>query len=129
MFAPQQARVSRGMHVDAPSHPNLNEMKLLNSNGTRSVADKIVHIPAMLIGACLLAAFGAGGCVATYPVAPGPAYVAAPAAVSVEVGDRPYYTRGPGYYVGRAYYVWRPGHWSHRGGARVWVHGHYVVRG
>ena len=51
------------------------------------------------------------------------------AAVSIEVGDRPYYVRGPGYYVGRTYYVWRPGHWRVRNGQRVWIHGHYVVRG
>ena len=25
--------------------------------------------------------------------------------VNVEVGDRPYYVHGPGYYVGRAYWV------------------------
>src|SRR5689334_13686194 len=61
----------------------------------------------------------------------GPGYVAAPVpgpAVAIEVGDRPYYTRGPGYYVGSHYYVWRPGHWRHHHGRRVWVHGHYVLR-
>jgi hypothetical protein len=58
-----------------------------------------------------------------------PGYVAAPGAVTVAVGDRPYYTRGPGYYVGRTYYVWRPGHWgTNRYGQRVWIRGHYVVR-
>ena len=55
----------------------------------------------------------------------GPGY---PGAVTVEVGDRPYYTRGAGYYVGSAYYVWVPGHWSRRH-PRVWIHGHYVLRG
>src|SRR5213078_5168611 len=39
-----------------------------------------------------------------------------PGTVAVEIGDRSYYTRGAGYYVGRSYYVWRPGHW-------VWRHG------
>ena len=58
-----------------------------------------------------------------------PGYVAAPGSVTVEIGDRPYYTHGPGYYVGRTYYVWRPGHWGWRGGQRVWIRGHYVVRG
>ena len=59
-----------------------------------------------------------------------PGYVAAPGSVTVAVGDRPYYTRGPGYYVGRTYYVWRPGHWgTNRYGQRVWIRGHYVVRG
>jgi WXXGXW repeat (2 copies) len=33
-----------------------------------------------------------------------------------------------GYYVGHSYYVWRPGHWRWRGGQRVWIHGHYVIR-
>src|SRR6266403_1944983 len=27
------------------------------------------------------------------------------------------------------YYAWRPGHWARRNGQRVWIHGHYVVRG
>ena len=61
-----------------------------------------------------------------YPGSPG--YVAAPGSVTVEIGDRPYYTRGAGYYVGRSYYVWRPGHWRLVNGRRVWIHGHYVVR-
>ena len=58
----------------------------------------------------------------------GPGYAGYPGSVTVEVGDRAYYTRGPGYYVGRAYYVWRPGHWAARHGQRVWIHGHYVLR-
>jgi WXXGXW repeat (2 copies) len=77
--------------------------------------------------------------VATGPYGPGygpgpygPRYVGPagyPGSVSIEIGDRPYYTRGAGYYVGRSYYVWRPGHWTVRHGQRVWIHGHYVVRG
>jgi hypothetical protein len=58
----------------------------------------------------------------------GPYYGGYPGSVTVEIGDRPYYTRGPGYYVGRTYYVWRPGHWAYRHGQKVWIHGHYVVR-
>ena len=103
-------------------------------------------------------ALGAGGCEGTYTAYPGygpyyggygpygpgygyagngpygpgyvgsRGYVAAPGSVTVEVGDRPYYNRGAGYYVGRSYYVWRPGHWTSRYGRRVWIHGHYVVR-
>ena len=87
-------------------------------------------------------ALGAGGCdgyyAAGYPGygpyygGPGPyygrGYAAYPGSVTVEVGDRPYYTHGPGYYVGRTYYVWRPGHWSRRYGRSVWIRGHYVVR-
>jgi WXXGXW repeat (2 copies) len=58
----------------------------------------------------------------------GPGYAAYPCSVTVAVGDRPYYTRGPGYYVGRTYYVWRPGHWAWQNGQRVWIRGRYVVR-
>ena len=84
----------------------------------------------------IFAAFGAGGCEGTYTTYPGarpyygggPYYAGYPGSVTVEVGDRPYYVRGPGYYVGRTYYVWRPGHWRVRNGQRVWIHGHYVVR-
>ena len=98
--------------------------------------------PALLL-LLLSVALGAGGCAdyyATYPAygrpyyggGPyGPGYAAypgyGPGAVTVEIGDRPYYTRGAGYYVGHAYYVWVPGHWS-RHHPRVWIHGHYVVR-
>ena len=82
-------------------------------------------------------ALGAGGCEGTYTAypgygpyygGPGPYYAGYPGSVTVEVGDRAYYTRGPGYYVGSSYYVWRPGHWTSRYGRRVWIHGHYVVR-
>jgi hypothetical protein len=91
-------------------------------------------------------ALGAGGCEGYYSAYPGyygpygggpyyggpygggPYYAGYPGSVTVEIGDRPYYTRGPGYYVGRTYYVWRPGHWAWRHGQRVWIHGHYVVR-
>jgi len=102
--------------------------------------------PALLL-LLLSVALGAGGCTDYYGgyygaspgYGPGPYYGGGPygrgyaaypgygpGAVTVEIGDRPYYTRGPGYYVGRSYYVWRPGHWSRRG--HVWIHGHYVVR-
>src|SRR5260370_8376287 len=78
---------------------------------------------------------GAGGCAdyyGTYP-AYGPGYAgpgyAGPGypggAVTVDIGDRPYYTRGPGYYVGHAYYVWVPGHWS-RPHPRLLIHAPYV---
>lgn len=49
--------------------------------------------------------------------------------ISIELGDRPYYRGnwywGPGRHVR---YYWVPGHWSHRWGRRVWIHGHYVER-
>ena len=80
-------------------------------------------------------ALGAGGCTGYYSATPGyygpaygPGYAAYPGSITVEVGDRPYYNRGAGYYVGRTYYVWRPGHWGWRHGQRVWIHGHYVLR-
>ena len=103
--------------------------------------------PALLL-LLLSVALGAGGCTDYYGgyygagYGPGPYYGGGPygrgyaaypgygpGAVTVEVGDRPYYTRGPGYWVGRTYYVWRPGHWAWRNGVRFWVRGHYVVRG
>ena len=104
--------------------------------------------PALLL-LLLSVALGAGGCTdyygGYYGASPGygagpyygggpygPGYAAypgyGPVAVTVEIGDRPYYTRGAGYYVGRSYYVWRPGHWRLVNGRRVWIHGHYVVR-
>ena len=88
----------------------------------------------------LLVTISAGGCADYYGTYPaygpgyagygpyGPGYAGYPGSVTVEIGDRPYYTRGPGYYVGHAYYVWVPGHWSRRH-PRVWIHGHYVLRG
>src|SRR6266705_227379 len=103
--------------------------------------------PALLL-LLLSVALGAGGCTDYYGgyygagYGPGPYYGGGPygggyaaypgygpGAVTVAVGDRPYYTRGPGYWVGRSYYVWRPGHWAWRNGVRFWVRGHYVVRG
>src|SRR5438046_9946775 len=105
--------------------------------------------PALLL-LLLSVALGAGGCTDYYGgyygaspgYGPGPYYGGGPygrgyaaypgygpGAVTVEIGDRPYYTRGPGYNVGRSYYVWRPGHWARRHGQRVWIHGHYVLRG
>ena len=99
----------------------------------------------LLVLVLISAALGAGGCDGTYTAYPGygpyyggpyygganygrPYYGGYPGSVTVEVGDRPYYVRGPGYYVGRTYYVWRPGHWAARHGQRVWIHGHYVIR-
>ena len=48
--------------------------------------------------------------------------------VNVVVGDRPYYSRGPGYYVGHVYWVWMPGHWGWHHHHKVWIHGHYAPR-
>jgi len=96
----------------------------------------------LLVLVLISAALGAGGCEGYYSAYPGygpyyggpnyggPYYGGGyPGSVTVEVGDRPYYVHGPGYYVGHTYYVWRPGHWASRHGQRVWIRGHYVVRG
>jgi hypothetical protein len=114
-------------------------------NGTKMIR----KWPVLLLFLLLSAAFGLSGCEDEYyagarpgygpyyggAYGPGygpgygrPGYRPYPGAVTVEIGDRPYYNRGAGYYVGRSYYVWRPGHWTWRHGQRVWIHGHYVVR-
>jgi hypothetical protein len=78
--------------------------------------------------------FATGGCEGYYTAYPGygPYYGSGPyyggGSVVVAVGDRPYY-RGPGYWYGRVYYVWKPGHWAWRYGQQVWIRGHYVARG
>jgi hypothetical protein len=49
--------------------------------------------------------------------------------ISIDVGDRGYYTNGPGYWTGGVYYVWVPGHWcGWRHHHHIWCHGHYAVR-
>jgi len=48
--------------------------------------------------------------------------------LNIEIGDRPYYSHGPGYWNHGVYYVWVPGHWRVRYHHRVWIHGHYIVR-
>ena len=99
----------------------------------------------VLLFALTCAALSVGGCTGYYSAYPGygpyygagygagygprPYYGGYPGSVTVAVGDRPYYRHGPGYYVGRTYYVWKPGHWATRHGQRVWIHGYYVVRG
>jgi hypothetical protein len=92
----------------------------------------------ILLVLLISALFWAGGCEGYYTAYPGyygPNYGYGPGpyygggSVVLAVEDRPYYVRGPGYWSGRVYYVWRPGHWRYRYGQRVWIHGHYVVRG
>jgi hypothetical protein len=62
--------------------------------------------------------------------APAPYYgpAAPPPGVVVAVEDRPYYVRGPYYVEHGRRWVWVAGHWGHRHGRRVWIHGHYSVR-
>ncbi|MGB9475387.1 MAG: YXWGXW repeat-containing protein [Candidatus Udaeobacter sp.] len=92
--------------------------------------------PFVLRLALVFAALTACGCEGYYSAYPGygpyyggAPYYGSPGSVTIAVGDRPYYARGPGYWYGGAYYVWRPGHWVWRHGQQVWIHGHYVVRG
>src|SRR5947209_6945482 len=95
-------------------------------NGTKTIR----KWPVLLLLLLLPVTFGLSGCEDEYyagarpgygpyyggngPYGPGyagyPGYGPYPGSVTVEIGDRPYYSRGPGYYVGRSYYVWRPGH-------------------
>lgn len=42
--------------------------------------------------------------------------------ISIEIGDRPYYSHGARYWAGDYEMIWVPGHRTYRG----WVHGHYV---
>src|SRR6476619_6403793 len=42
--------------------------------------------------------------------------------ISIELGDRPYYSHGPRYWAGDYEMIWVPGHRYHG----VWTHGHYV---
>jgi hypothetical protein len=59
-----------------------------------------------------------------------PYYAGPPAGTTAVVAeDRRYYVHGPYYWHGGRRYVWVAGHWGHRHGKRVWIHGRYVVRG
>lgn len=42
--------------------------------------------------------------------------------ISIELGDRPFYSHGARYWAGDYEMIWVPGHRTYRG----WVHGHYV---
>ena len=46
--------------------------------------------------------------------------------ISVEEGDRAYYTEGPRYWDSGYEYVWAPGHW---GPHHHWIHGTYTRHG
>ena len=45
--------------------------------------------------------------------------------LNIDIGDRPYYTHGPGYWNNGVYWVWVPGH---RGPHGRWWPGHYARR-
>jgi hypothetical protein len=88
--------------------------------------------------------FWAAGCEDYYSSTPGsyhPGPYYGEGSDDVADGDRRYY-RGPGYWYGRVYYVWTPGHWAWRTGAGspargafpnpgqlLWIHGRYIARG
>ena len=72
----------------------------------------------LLLGVVMLS----GACA---PVVVGPGH--APG-VYVAVDDRPYYVRGPFYIESGRRWVWVHGHWGHRHGRRIWIHGRYVLR-
>src|SRR6184192_1556413 len=124
------------MKMNVVDHPEMKAFSARNGSRMRSKWQVVLLL-------VISVAFGAGGCAdyyggyygAGYGPGPyyggygggygrgyGPYYGGYPGSVTVAVGDRPYYTRGPGYYV------WKPGHWSYRHGQRVWIRGHYVVR-
>lgn len=44
---------------------------------------------------------------------------------SINIGDQPYYSHGPGYWSQGVYYAWVPGYDNKN---NVWVHGHYRVK-
>ena len=58
-------------------------------------------------------------------IAPTPSQAAG---FTIEIGDRPYYNRGPYYWHRGARWYWVPGHWTWRHHHRYWVHGHYAPR-
>jgi len=94
----------------------------------------------LMLFVLICAALGVTGCADYYAGYPGygaysgpePYYGPGPysggGSVVVAVGDRPYY-RGAGYWSGNRYYVWKPGHWVLRNGQRLWIRGHYAMRG
>lgn len=48
--------------------------------------------------------------------------------IHVQIGDRPYYNRGPEYWQNDRRYVFVPGHWRNTRNGRTWVRGRYVAR-
>ena len=44
--------------------------------------------------------------------------------INIDVGDRPYYLYGPGYWRAGVHYCWVHGHWNRF--HTVWIHGHYI---
>jgi hypothetical protein len=121
----------------ARKRPLRSEYQMMKMKTKRSVLLLVLVCAAVVLGGCAdyyagypgYGPYNGGTYYGGGPYYGGPYYGGYPGSVTVAVGDRPYYVRGPGYYVGRTYYLWRPGHWATRHGQRVWIHGHYVVRG
>jgi len=109
------------------------------SNETKTRSKRVILL--LLLLSTLL---WAEGCQDHYSSSPGsyhPGSYYGGGSVDVADGDRRYY-RGPGYWYGRVYYVWTPGHWAWRTGAGspgrgalpnpgqlLWIHGHYIAQG
>src|SRR6266568_3357357 len=115
------------------------KMKIVGRAEKKSVSARnrtrtIRKWPVLLLFLLLSVMFGIGGCEEYYGAYPGygpyyggygpygPGY---PGSVTVSTDDRPYYTHGPGYYVGRAYYVWVP--WYLSRPQPVWIRSHSLL--
>ena len=109
------------------------------TNETKTISTRVI-----LLLLLLSTLFWAAGCEDYYSSSQGyygPAYYRGGSDVVAE-RDRRYY-RGPGYWYGRVYYVWEPGHWAWRTGVLpprstvavpnpgqlLWIHGRYIARG
>ena len=115
-------------------------LRKVNVNETKTRSRRVI-----LLLLLLSTLFWAAGCEDYYSSSQGyygPAYYRAGSDVIAE-RDRRYY-RGPGYWYGRVYYVWEPGHWAWRTGVvppgmlgnnlpnnghLLWIHGHYIAQG
>lgn len=114
-------------------------LRKVNVNETKTRSRRVI-----LLLLLLSTLFWAAGCEDYYSSSPGyygPGQVYGGGSVDVAHGDRRYY-RGPGYWYGRVYYVWEPGHWAWRTGVSapgrgalpnpgqlLWIHGHYIAQG
>ena len=116
-------------------------LRKVNVNETKTRSRRVI-----LLLLLLSTLFWAAGCEdyhssSTGHNGPGPYYGGG--SVDVADRDRPYY-RGPGYWNGRVYYVWEPGHWAWRtgvvppgtlgsnlpnNGQLLWIHGNYIAQG
>ncbi len=93
------------------------------SSGPESFSSPHDAQNALALYAFLLLALSVSGCVVAPSPAPlyaTPGYVAAaPLRLGGNRGPPVFHPWDLGYYAGRVYYVWRPGHWAIRNGHRV----------